>query len=619
MIPERGIDLVLMRTEYSVPLNANNFFKRNQHVIERSAVIWALEVYSKQSKQQRDLSILKLLMKGCRDFKQLMNLFHYSNALNESIYHYSLTKEVCIYFEEELGVEFSIKMWGMQDSDGVTPLMRAMTLHENDQYDTKENMTQIQSGMAGRTTINDIRTNDKAVDFLGWVLTKCCINDEQRLWLIYRTANNGESVLDKTSGAVQRYLINLVVSMLESEENLDLESLIPIWLFSLKKSNIDLAKRLLGLVKDDSDRLELVSCRNEFGWSPILTAALSGNVKTLRFIEDTFQVNLQNFIDHRDHRGRTVMHYAVRSGSREMVKELLTLYMEETQYGDLMIAALKDENGNIPFSYFLKENGSPEMMLYLLNRFDDKQREEQRMRETVTSASGRYANRKVTVTERATQQLEYRCQSSVGSLARNIDDKIAMLFAKSKNGEIPLIEEYAVDMDMQMGIVSDYVYEYISSIKTVGYDNFEMVGYCLLFAAQRAEMTRMQLIIEKINGNDEMLREVLRIRNMSHHDALYRLVVTGKMRLFAWLLGEVPDDHECLFSQSLLRGDTTFMRLLEMGQMSEVTEALVSTLVSTLRHLKYSAVVMYRPVSTPVSTLSVDSSQYLLLNLLLLP
>ena len=72
-----------------------------------------------------------------------------------------------------------------------------------------------------------------------------------------------------------------------------------------------------------------------------------------------------------------------------------------------------------------------------------------------------------------------------------------MLFSKNKNGEIPLIEEYAVDMDMPMDIVSEFVYEFISSVKEVTLDNVEMVGHCLLFAAQRGAIARMQLIIER--------------------------------------------------------------------------------------------------------------------------
>ena len=489
VLPERATELILMKTEHSCKLHLNNFFKRNQHVIERNAVIWALEMYSKQEKHLRDLTVLKLLMTGCRDFKQLLNLFHYSNALRESIYHYMLSKHVCLYFQEELGVEFSMETWEKKDYHGVTPLMRAMTVYEKDhsmllaeeqqkqmnskheQEDTKEDEQDIAGGMMDTVTIDDVKTNDDAVEFLQWILDRCCINDEERLWLIYQNADDGENVLDKTSGAVQRFLIQKVESILLNKEDLGLDSLIPIWLFALKESNIDLAQRLIALVRDGSDRLELVVCRNEFGWSPILAAALSGKLKTLRFLEGEFSIDLQRFIDHKDHKGRTVMHYAMKSGSRQMVKAVLSLYMDgpdEIQYGDLMIDALKDEMGTTPFSLFLKENGSSEMTLYLLNRFDDKAREEQRLREAVTSASGLNSKRKVTVTEKSPfSAQEYRSQSSVGSLAQNIDEKLAMLFAKSKNGEIPLIEEYAVKMDMPMDVVSDYVYEFISSIKEV--------------------------------------------------------------------------------------------------------------------------------------------------------
>merc|ERR1719499_1707710 len=118
-----------------------------------------------------------------------------------------------------------------------------------------------------------------------------------------------------------------------------------------------------------------------------------------------------------------------------------------------------------------------------------------------------------------------------------------------------------------MDVVSEIVYEFINTINEVNVDNVEKVGYCLLFVAQRGEMARMQRIIERINGNEDMLNRVLSVQNQSHHDALYRLVETGKMRQFSWLLDVVPDDHQCLYSKSLLRGDTVFMRLLDEGQL----------------------------------------------------
>jgi len=281
--------------------------------------------------------------------------------------------------------------------------------------------------------------------------------------------------------------------------------------------------------------------------------------------------DLHNFIEEKDHKGKTVLHYAVKSGSREMVQEVLTLLMgtdEKAQYADLMMNS-EDEMGNTPFSYFLKTNGSDDMARYLLNRFDDKFREDLRKRETATSASGKRQKRKVTLTATSFKagSDSFKAGSSIGSLAQNIDDQVEMLFASNKNGEIAIIEEYASKIQMPMGIVSDFVYEYISSIKDVNVDNVEWVGYCLLFAAQQGAMARIQLIIEKIGDDQDMLNRVLSARNQSHHDALYRLVETGKMRQFSWLLDEVPADHQCLYSQSLLCGDTTLMRLLEGGQL----------------------------------------------------
>merc|ERR1719433_364439 len=241
------------------------------------------------------------------------------------------------------------------------------------------------------------------------------------------------------------------------------------------------------------------------------------------------------------------------------------------QYATMM--AMEDEMGNTPFQFFLKTNGSDEMALYLMNRFDDKTREEQRAREAATSASGKRSKSNRTIGKMVTLHTDEaesnarRSQSSIGSLAQNIDEKIMMLFTPNKNGEIALVEEYAVNMKMPTEIASDFVYEYISSIKEVHVDNVEWVKYCLLFAAERGAMARIQLIIEKVKGNEDMLKRVLKAKNKSNHDALYRLVATGKMTVFSWLLDNVPDDHECLDSQSLLRGDTVLMRLLEGGQL----------------------------------------------------
>jgi len=198
-----------------------------------------------------------------------------------------------------------------------------------------------------------------------------------------------------------------------------------------------------------------------------------------------------------------------------------------------------------------------------LNMFDVKGREAQRLPEIAISASGGMSKRKVTLDV----PHEHHPQSSVGSLANNIDEKLAMLFAKNKSGEIPLIEEYAVDMDMPMCIAGGFVYEYICSVKDVGMDNVEMLGHCLLFSAQREEMSRMLLIMDKLLGDEGMLYQVLNVRNQSNHDALYRLMATGNMRQFAWLLDIVPDNHPCLWTRSQHRGDTVLMRLLEAGQL----------------------------------------------------
>ena len=116
------------------------------------------------------MSCVRQLVEGVDDKKQILN---YSNARNESIYHYLRTMEVCQCFKKELGVSFNAKTWSMKDVDGITPFMKAMA--------------------APGTHLK--------MEFMEWILAECCKNDEERLKLIYQ-CDKLASVSPRHSGSI---------------------------------------------------------------------------------------------------------------------------------------------------------------------------------------------------------------------------------------------------------------------------------------------------------------------------------------------------------------------------------------------------------------------------------
>jgi len=247
-----------------------------------------------------------------------------------------------------------------------------------------------------------------------------------------------------------------------------------------------------------------------------------------------FKVDAAQFMAERDREGRCAVHYALTTDSMPMVREVLSMWSGSSggrrgAFEDAMF--LKDSEGNIPFAHFLKQNASKSVARFLLNRFDD---------------------------------------SNFCDLSRSesIDRRMRMIFAPNDHGEVAIVEEYlsAKEMEkMPTGIVSEYVFEFLNSIERVDGGNADLVGFCLLFSTK---LSRIKLIAEKIGDDKAILERVLNVRNSSNHDALYRLVASGKIREFEWLLSEVvPDGHQSLYSRSAHSGDTTLMKLLERGNL----------------------------------------------------
>merc|ERR1712012_579346 len=101
---------------------------------------------------------------------------------------------------------------------------------------------------------------------------------------IYQYDNDGEMSLDKVSGTVMHFLINFIKSNIAYRSTKDLNKLIPLYLYSLRSNNLDLAKWTLSLLKNPSDRKKLVNCNNELGFNTVFAAIQSGSMETVQFV-----------------------------------------------------------------------------------------------------------------------------------------------------------------------------------------------------------------------------------------------------------------------------------------------------------------------------------------------
>merc|ERR1712223_1562716 len=161
-------------------------------------------------------------------FDNIKPILKYKNSIKESIFHYLITKEVCVYFKAKK-TPFNVKSWNMPDVNGVTPFMKAL----------------------------QVSGDRSKIKFIEWIFANCCKNSDEKLKLIYQYDNDGLMALDKVSGTVMHFLVNYVKSKCTYKSIKDLDKLIPLYLYALKSNKLDLAKWTLSMLKNNSERKKL--------------------------------------------------------------------------------------------------------------------------------------------------------------------------------------------------------------------------------------------------------------------------------------------------------------------------------------------------------------------------
>jgi len=336
---------------------------------------------------------------------------------------------------------------------------------------------------------------------------------------IYQYDNDGEMSLDKVSGTVMHFLINFIKSNIAYRSTKDLNKLIPLYLYSLRSNNLDLAKWTLSLLKNPSDRKKLVNCNNELGFNTVFAAIQSGSMETVQFVLNHEEFT-ENTIFNTDQCGLSSIHYAVRSTQISIFKKVLSIY-ERNEKGDFKaLMQLRDNAGNSPFTLAIKEGiNLGNLQKWIMNRFGD-----------------------------------------------DLDSKLKLLFSENNDGEVPLIAGY--ESSAQLSTAHDYIYEYFTKNKVVNEANAVFAGRALIFLAKLGgRMSTMKVIINAVE-DDAVLNKVLSVVNTSNHDILYKLNQYRQMDAFKWFLTEVvPVDHPCLYSQSSYSGKTVFMELVKDGNL----------------------------------------------------
>ena len=480
--------------------NWKNWFNLNQHEIQRNVVIEALVAVGNQTDYLRESTRMPLVKEFVESLDDIEVLLQYENSIQESIYHYLITKEVCEYFKSLNVLTFNEESWNQKDINGVTPFMKALRV----------------SGDRSRIALID------------WIFANCCKNTEEKLKLIYQCDNDGDLALQYADGTVHHFLINFVKSKCSYKSATDLDKLIPLYLFSLRRNNLTLAKWALSLL-NATDRAKLVNCNNGLGLNTILAAIKSGNMCTLKFVLNQKEFT-QNSVFKSDHMGRSSLHYAMKTGKIDIFQEVLSIY-ERNEKGDFktLMFNTMDNSGNNPFALATKEGVRfHDLRKWIMDRFGD-----------------------------------------------DHNAKMELLFSKNKSGEVPLIESYQSGLQLQTA--HDYIYEYFTKTKVVNMNNAVLAGQALLFLAQFGEIPTMKMIIDAVEDeNHEMvLDKVLSLKNTTNINVLYRLQQNRHWKCLKWFLSEVvPPDHPCLHSRNKRTGNTALKQILLDGKI-EIAEMLL--------------------------------------------
>ena len=382
--------------------------------------------------------------------------------------------------------------------------------------------------------------DQSTIAFIDWIFANCSKSTDEKLKLVYQYDNDGVMVLEKVSGTVLHFLIRFVKSKCTYKSKKDLEKLIPLYLYSLKHSNLELAKWTLALLKNKADRRKLVDCSDDSGrLNTVFAAIKSRNMRTLKYV---LKLEKQEFTDNlvfkTDPAGLSSLHHAVKTGHIGIFKEILSIY-ERNERGKLqtLIFNTKDNAGNNPFALAIKEG-----VVY--------------------------------------GKLRKWIMNEIGG---DYVAKMNLLFSPNKNGVVPSISAYQESLGLDFA--HDEIYEYFTKKRVVNSGNAVLAGRALMFLARFDAMPTMKLIIEAVE--DEMvLDKVLSVTNKSNNDILYNLQSYNRWNCLKWFLSEViPDDHPSLWSRSEHSGNTALKKILEAGKIG-IAEMLLAKITDIDRRQK---------------------------------
>lgn len=319
----------------------------------------------------------------------------------------------------------------------------------------------------------------------------------------------------------------------------DLDKLKPLFLYSLVTSNLRLARWVLSLLKNVSERTKLLNCKGEMGVTTISAAIRARDIPTLKFLLDQEEF-LQDLVFETDPKGVSSLHHAMKTGRLAIFKKVLSIY-EDHGKGDLksLIFGTKDGGGYNPFALALKEGVHlGNLQKWILSRFGD-----------------------------------------------DVATKLKLLFSGGKNGDVPLIAGY--QNSVSANTAHDHIYEYFSKVELVSGDNAELAGHSLMFLARfSGTISTMKMIIEKVKKSEKVFHEVLNAANTSNNGILYKMMQYRRMIPFEWFLDDVvPDDHPCLYSQSSFSGKTVFMMLVYDGKI-KLADKLLSKITDNKKKLQ---------------------------------
>ena len=383
-------------------------------------------------------------------------------------------------------------------------------------------------------------TGDRSkIEFIEWIFANCCKNTDEKLKLIYQYDNDGLMALDKVSGTVMHFLIHFVKSKVAYKSSKDLDKLIPLYLYSLRNNNLKMAKWTLSLLKNASDRKKLVNCNDEFGVNTVFAAIQSDSMEILNFVLNQNDFD-QMIVFNTDRGGRTSLHYAAKTTNISIFKEVLSIYQrnEKGDFESFMFGT--DEEGNNSFTYAVKEGiDDPTVSTWILQQFDD-----------------------------------------------DINLKMKLLFARNKNGEVPLIENYSEVEELD--IFMDCIYEFWSDRTVViNEEKIDLAARSLMFLT-RSDKTAwtMKIIVDAMKDDDMTMQKILSVRDTANNDILYKISQHRRWKILKWFLEDVvPNDHPCLFSRCKITGKTTFMRLVIDGKI-DLAKLLLAKITDNVQKLQ---------------------------------